>query len=204
MSNQVLPPLRLFVAIELPQPWLDVLAETQKRMKTAIEADKGLAGVRVRWLRPEGIHLTLKFIGEVGPDRLGPIVDQLSRAVPAVPEITIALDRIGTFEDRRAPRVIWAGLRDEPSLSLLRLAESIETWLAAAGVPRERRAYRGHLTLARLPEGLTAAQRKRAVEVTSGVTVSDVAPFQVDGVSLMQSFLGPGGARYERLGRWPE
>lgn len=196
-------PIRLFVAVELPDAWLQALGEVQERMKDALSNDATTAGVRVRWTRPEGIHLTLKFIGEVGTDRLEPIVEQLTRAVPERPEITLSLAMVGSFADRRAPRVIWAGVQDHPQQSLLRLAESIETWLAAAGVPRERRSFRPHLTLARLPEGLTEAQRRRAAELTRSVSVPDVTPFGVPGASLMQSILGPGGARYERLGRWP-
>jgi 2'-5' RNA ligase len=195
--------LRLFVAIELPERWLTALGELQARMQEALANEPSLAGTRLRWVRPEGIHLTLKFIGEVAPQRLDPIREQLARAVPQGPDITIHPGAAGSFEDRRAPRVIWMGVRDEPQQSLLPLAESIETWLTAAGVPRERRGFRGHLTLARLPEGLTDAQRYRVAEVTKGVEAPDMPAFPVQTVSLMQSFLGPGGARYERLERWP-
>src|SRR5690606_15343773 len=104
--------------------------------------DPAAAGVRVRWVRPEGIHLTLKFIGHVPPDRLAPIQEQLAAAVPQPPNFTLDLGRVGTFADRRAPRVVWAGVQDHPQFALLRLAEAIDTWLAAAGIPRERRAFR--------------------------------------------------------------
>ena len=196
-------PLRLFVAIDLPEAWLEALAGVQERMQAALRDDAATAGLRVRWTRPEGIHLTIKFIGEVAPDRLEAIVTQLGHAVPSTPEFALTLDRVGSFEDRRAPRVIWAGVRDEPAQSLLRLAESIEIWLAAAGVPQERRGFRPHLTLARLPEGLTDAQRRRAAEITGAIQPPEKQDFAVEYVSLIQSFLGPGGARYERLGRWP-
>ena len=195
--------LRLFVAIELPPAWIEALQVTQEAMKAAIAREEGLEGVRVRWVRPEGIHLTLKFIGEVPRERLEPIDGQLAQAVPASPGMRLSLARIGTFSDRRAPRVIWAGVDTEPPQAMLPLFESIETWLAAAGVPRERRGFRPHLTLARLPEGLSSEQRVRLAEVTSSVDTPNVGPFAVEHVSLMQSFLGPGGARYECLGRWP-
>ncbi len=204
MTNDTSRLLRLFVAIELPQTWLEGLAETQARMKAALAADATTAALRLRWVRPEGIHLTLKFIGEVEPERLEPIREQLGSAVPEVPEATLSLAGVGSFEDRRAPRVIWAGIQTEPAQTLLRLAESIETWLAAAGVPRERRGFRPHLTLARLPDGLSDAQRERAAAITTAVTPAELSPFRIEGVSLMRSLLGPGGARYERLGYWPK
>jgi 2'-5' RNA ligase len=190
---------RLFVAIELPQSWRDGLAETQSRMKDALAADESTSGLRLRWVRPEGIHLTLKFIGEVDPERLERIREQFRHAVADLPTATLSLARVGSFEDRRAPRVVWAGVQDEPAQTLLRLAESIETWLAAAAVPRERRAFRPHLTLTRMPDGLSNAQRERAAAITTGVAVPELPPFGLERVSLMQSFLGPGGARYERL-----
>jgi 2'-5' RNA ligase len=195
--------LRLFVAIELPETWLHALAELQQRMQTALSQDEALAGVRTRWVRPEAIHLTLKFIGEVEPDRLAPVREQLSRAVPQAPGIELALGRAGSFSERRAPRVIWAAVQTSDAHALRRLAEDVETWLAAAGVPRERRAFAPHLTLARLPNDLNDAMRLRVAAVTGGVETPDVAPFAVEHVSLMQSLLGPDGARYERLGLWP-
>ena len=195
--------LRLFVAIELPEAWLVALGELQERMRAALSDDSALAGVRVRWVRPEGIHLTLKFIGEVAADRLEPIREQLARAVPEAPGVSLTVARAGSFSDRRAPRVIWAAVYSEQAERLRQLAESIETWLAAAGVPRERRSFAAHLTLARLPNDLSDDLRRRVAELTTGVEAPAVRPFAVEAVSLMQSLLGPGGARYERLGRWP-
>jgi RNA 2',3'-cyclic 3'-phosphodiesterase len=197
-------PLRLFVAIELPDAWHRALADAQEVLRAALAQDDGLSGARLRWMRPEGIHLTLKFIGEVAPTRVAVLRDQLALAVPARPDIEISLTRIGSFSDRRAPRVVWAGIDTRPARALQPLFESIETWLAAAGVARERRSFRPHLTLARLPDGLTDAQRLRIAEITSAAALPHLPPFTVEGVSLMQSFLGPGGARYERLGRWPD
>jgi 2'-5' RNA ligase len=195
--------LRLFVAVELPESWLQGLASLQEGMKAALAKDALAGGVRVRWVRPEGIHLTLKFIGEVAPQRLEVIREQLARAVPEPPRITLTLGRAGSFADRRAPRVVWAGVYSDQADALRRLAEGIETWLAAAGIPRERRGFASHLTLARLPNELPDDVRRRVAEVTTSVEGPEVPPFLVEGVSLMQSFLGPGGARYERLGRWP-
>jgi 2'-5' RNA ligase len=149
------------------------------------------------------MHLTLKFIGNVARDRLKTIENQLTAAVPQSPRIELRLGRAGSFADRRAPRVIWAGIETPQVQRLIQLAESIETWLAAAGVPRERRAFAPHLTLARLPDDVREEQKRRIAEVTTGVEAARVASFTVDHVSLMQSHIGPGGARYERLAAYP-
>jgi 2'-5' RNA ligase len=195
--------IRLFVAIELPQVWLDALRSLQDRMKTALAADRTVHAVRVRWVRPEGIHLTLKFVGNIAPERLSAIETQLVAAVPQPPNIELRLGRAGSFADRRAPRVVWAGIETPQLPRLIQLAEGIETWLAAAGVPRERRAFSPHLTLARLPEDVQDDQKRRIAEVTTGVGAISVAPFTVERVSLMQSHIGPGGARYKRLAAYP-
>ncbi|HEX5140511.1 MAG TPA: RNA 2',3'-cyclic phosphodiesterase [Dehalococcoidia bacterium] len=195
--------VRLFVAIELPQVWLDALQSLQERMKDALAADNRIGEVRVRWVKPEGIHLTLKFIGNISPERLEPIETQLVAAVPEPPGIQLRLGRAGSFADRRAPRVLWAGIETPQLPRLLQLAESIETWLAAAGVPRERRPFAPHLTLARLPDDVRDEQKRRIAEVTRGVEGESVAPFTVDHVSLMRSHIGPGGARYERVAAYP-
>jgi 2'-5' RNA ligase len=195
--------LRLFVAIELPPAWLAGLAEAQERMKAAIAQDQALAGVRVHWVRPEGIHLTLKFIGEVETERLDAIRQQIGAVVMKRPGINVLLAGAGSFEDHRAPRVVWVGVQDSPAQSLSKLAGAIDASLAVAGVPRERRGFRLHLTLGRLPDDIPNAQRNRAASLAMAVELPEVAPFTIGRVSLMRSILGPGGARYERLGHWP-
>jgi 2'-5' RNA ligase len=99
--------------------------------------------------------------------------------------------------------VIWGGIETQQRERLYALAESIETWLAAAGVPRERRSFAPHLTLARLPDDLQVDVRKRIAEVTTAVKAPAFPPFVVRQVSLMQSHIQQGGARYERLMVYP-
>jgi 2'-5' RNA ligase len=153
--------LRLFVAIELPGTWQQGLEELQSRMKVAIEQDPDLKDSQVRWVRPEAIHLTLKFIGEVAPGRLEVLQNQLAVAVQEPPEIELSFSRAGTFADRRSPRVIWGGIETAQRERLYALAASIETWLAAAGVPRERRSFTPHLTLASGDAGQRSSEDRR-------------------------------------------
>jgi 2'-5' RNA ligase len=199
--------LRLFIAIELPDPWKQALEALRRDMESELAKNASTRGIRVRWVRPEGVHLTLKFLGEVATDRLEAIDRALLSAVPAAPGFELAIGRAGSFSDRRAPRVIWTGIvetQQQRQGQLLRLVEQIETWLAAAGFPRERRGFTPHLTLARLPEDLNPAQREAVAGVTNAFATPPAPPFKVERVSLMRSFLGPGGARYERLASYPD
>ena len=191
---------RLFVAIGLPERWREALSGSQERLRRRLEADG--RDLHVRFVRPEGVHLTLKFLGETAADRLPAIESALSEAVPEAPNIHLELSELGSFNDGRAPRVVWAGVAgDTRALSLL--VDRIETRLTAAGFPRERRRFRPHLTLARLPETLTAAQREYVAQASSEDSLAGTGPFLVEQVSLMRSWLRPGGARYECLARFP-
>ncbi len=201
MTNEA--QLRLFVAIELPQTWRDALEQVQVRMRRALADDAQTAALRLRWARPEGLHLTLKFIGNVEESRLEVIKQQLEAAMPEAPGIELSLGRAGTFSDRRAPRVLWCAIDTPQRERLTQLAGRIETWLEAAGVPREGRAFAPHLTLARMPERLSEVERRRAAEVTTAVAGATAPPFTVQRVSLMLSHLGPGWTRYERLAAFP-
>jgi len=202
---------RLFVAIELPEEWKSALGTLQEEMQAKIASEPELARVRVRWVKPEGIHLTLKFLGETPVARLESAVAALDSAVPEAPGIELSLSRVGAFSDRRAPRVIWAGIFEKEGGArskaqpgrLLQLAERVETWLAAAGFPRERRSFAPHLTLARLPEDLDQSLRERVANLTGAFPTPAVPPLRVDSVSLIRSRLGGGAPRYERLGAWP-
>jgi 2'-5' RNA ligase len=198
--------LRLFVAIDLPEEWKQALSQLQGEMQAALTTDAATSSVRVRWVRPEGLHLTLKFLGEVPRDRLSSIESALTSAVPEPPGFVVTIGRTGSFSDRRAPRVVWAGiqLRDDPQQrALFALEERVETWLASAGFPRERRGSQPHLTLGRLPESMSPQTREAVARITNAFATPEVAPFSVKRVHLMRSHLGPGGSRYERLSEYP-
>ena len=126
--------------------------------------------------------------------------------MPSPPDFDLQLTWVGSFSDRRAPRVIWAGVLAGPidESELGKLAERVDVWLASAGFPRERRGFRPHLTLARLPEKLTAAERELVAATTTKQALPAVETYRVRGVSLMRSHLGRDGARYERLALYPE
>ena len=185
--------VRLFVAVELPPPVTAALGELQDALRK-----RGTGGLR--WVRPEGIHLTLKFLGEVPAQQVNAIVNALAPAVMGVVPHDLSLGRLGTFGGRN-PRVLWVSVEgDIETLGLLQ--KQVEQALAPLGFPREERAFSPHLTLARVrPENARGAARPLA-EAVAAVEVMH-AKIPVRELALMRSQLKPGGAVYTRLQAFP-
>ena len=181
--------MRLFVAVELPQAVREVLGAGLGRLK----GDQPPA----RWVRVEGMHLTLKFLGEQPEE----IIEGLDRAVPPalapLPPVRVVLGGGGFFPHERRPRVAWVG---GEAAGLESWAGAVEEAAASLGVPREPRPFSLHLTLARLdrPWGVQAVERF-LVQVGKW-RFPDFAPGEV---VLFRSELGPAGAVYTALRRWP-
>lgn len=185
--------LRLFVAVLLPESWLAVLAGVQRELRGA--------GLELRYVRPEGIHVTLRFLGETPRSRVAGIEGALAASVVGMRPFDIRLDAMGIFGTPRRPRVVWAGLEhDEGSLDVLRA--SIEDALVGAGIEREGRPFRPHLTIARVPDRLSGAEAAGIAPVVEEVGLFDVPAHRVESIALMRSELGPGGARYTVVNSW--
>jgi len=181
--------MRLFIAVDLPEEVREVLRSGLGHLKR----DQPPA----RWVRPEGMHITLKFLGEQTPD----LVEGLDRAAAGplsfLPPVTVQLGGGGFFPNDRRPRVAWVG-GQAPGLDVW--ARAVEDAAANLGVERETRAFSLHLTLARLerPWGVQAAEHFM-VQVGKWRFPEFVAREAV----LFQSELQPSGAVYTPLRRWP-
>jgi 2'-5' RNA ligase len=141
--------MRLFVALEIPAAVRDTLAAQVKELR---DLSAQLADKRPRWLRPENLHVTLKFIGEVSPAKLESIRDALA-AIHSDAPVHLQFRGLGFFPNEQYPRILWAGI--EASASLPPLAANIDSALETQGVAREKRAFTPHLTLARFePPGM--------------------------------------------------
>ena len=188
---------RLFVAIEPPQTWVDALAAAQRTLAAAFETPEA---PRLRWVHPEGIHLTLKFLGNLPSERLDDLRGVLGEAVAKSPALTLSLGEPGLFS---APwqHALWVGVRgDLPGLEAL--ARTVDIACSRLGVPRERRGFTPHLTLARVPEG-AGLSTEDLREAMGRLDTLKAPPLTVSHVSLMRSHLGAGGARYERIAAFP-
>jgi RNA 2',3'-cyclic 3'-phosphodiesterase len=192
LSDPFLPEeLRLFIACELPEDWLTALAEASRTL-----AKNGLGSLR--WVRPEGMHLTLKFLGDAGRHLLPDISDALHTASHSQPAFNLTLGELGSFGGRRGVRVVWAGV-DGDVKALQNLQRRVDDAVAELGFAREIRPYSPHLTLARVPESAPSDIGARIAAALRQVKPVETAPFAVCETSLIRSQLGPGGARYTRL-----
>jgi 2'-5' RNA ligase len=186
--------MRLFVALEIPAAVRDNLAAQIKELRdlSAQVVDK-----RPRWLRPENLHVTLKFIGEVPPAKLDDIRSTLA-AIRSDAPVDLKFRGLGFFPNEQLPRVLWAGIKASPNLPSL--AANIDSALETQGVAQEKRAFTPHLTLARFePPGLHEKLRA-VIQQNSG---REFGSFEACEFHLIESKLKPAGAEYTSLASFP-
>jgi len=184
---------RLFISINLTPDLLAALTDLQSQLKHQ------LAPQPLRWTRPEGVHLTLKFLGDTETGRIEEIVRALQQAVEPHQAFELGIGGLGCFPNRRKPRVLWVGVQD-PDERLRHLAASMDDAIAELGWKRENRPYTGHLTLARVKKYANNQDKQTLAELLFSVDVEDklgVLPVQT--VHLMRSQLRPDGAVYTSL-----
>ncbi len=183
--------VRAFVAVDLPESVERALGETGQGLREA-----RIEGLRA--VRPEGVHLTLKFLGDVPESRLDEVARAVSATVEGHPPFDISTGGFGAFPNTRRPQVLWVGVEGclEP---LLRLQADVDAALDALGFPTETRPYHPHLTLARLDRRMPAAARRAALDALESTGLAAGMHIPVRSVSLVESILGRGGARYLRL-----
>ena len=186
--------LRLFVAVDLAEEAREELGRLQGELK---RQDLSY----LRWVRPQGIHLTLKFLGETLAGRVAAITKALTGAVRGRRWLRLALGAPGTFGSRRSPRVLWLDVIGDIE-PLQELQTAVEKTLAEVGFPPEGRHFSPHLTLARVPQPAPPGTAER-IEQALRAMPSPRAQFEVREVVLMRSTLQPGGAVYERLAVFP-
>ena len=182
--------LRLFFAVGLPEEVRARAAEHAARLR------QSFPDVRAGWERPEKMHVTLKFLGDVDAARVPALTRAAEAATRGLPSFTLAVEGTGSFPPRGAPRVLWLGLRDDAG-GLSRLQARLEDECERVGFPRETRPFKPHLTLARLrtPQG--------ARELAAAHAAEPFGPFafNVPDLLLIRSQFGPAGSRYAPLSR---
>jgi 2'-5' RNA ligase len=147
----------------------------------------------VRWVGEVGLHLTLKFLGEVPQERAGAIEEALRFAAEGTGPLPLRLNELGAFPTANRPRVLWVGVETPPGLELLQ--DRVERRLAEIGFPPEGRPFRPHITLGRVRGGQRLPPR--GFEDFGGRF--EPAPFLADRLVLYESVLTPAGPRYEAL-----
>ena len=183
--------MRLFVAVNFP--------EALRHAVWAATEPARRAGEAVRWVRPEAMHLTLKFLGEVPEEREAELHAALERAAGGTRGFHLAVGGCGVFPNAERPRVLWIGIAAEPALELLQ--HGVERELAPLGFPTEGRPFRPHLTLGRATRDAGRDDLQRAAERLAQVSYEGMA--RIESLDLMRSTLRPQGAAYDVVHRRP-
>ena len=183
--------LRLFVAVTLPSEARNAIARLIQGLRAA-----DLKGVRL--VDPDGVHLTLKFLGNVDSSRVPALTDALDAVGEGAVPFALHLGDVGVFPDRRSPRVLWAGVSGDTE-ALAALARRVDDACATAGFARERRPYSPHLTLARLRDRASEDERQRAGSVLAHIGLAPGKSFAVEALHLIKSTLTPSGPIYDTV-----
>ena len=173
--------VRAFVALELDTRLRESIGELQARLRPR------LGGIRL--VRPEGIHLTLRFLGPTSPAQVEALRPHLAAAAAACPPAEARVHGLGTFPDRGSPRVLWLGIEVPPSV--LELQRACERAARAAGFEPEERPFRAHLTLGRWRD------RARRPDLPA----ADLGAVRLETLVLFRSDLRPDGAVYTPMER---
>ncbi len=184
--------IRSFIAIDLPDGVKDALQEIGERLR------RQMPGGSVRWSRVSGIHLTLKFLGNVDEGRLPEITAALTQIGQRHAPFSITVAGVGCFPNTNKPRVVWVGLEEERG-DLKALQRDVDKILAPLGFDPEKRAYHPHLTLGRTRRGIHSGDQRRVGEIVASADVGALGRLCVESFRLIQSDLRPNGAVYTPL-----
>ena len=180
----------MFCAVELPEVIRTQIEKHTERLRVAAPESQP------SWSRVNNIHLTLKFFGNVEVSRVNLLTDALSRAVDRVSQFRVSIAGTGAFPNTRQPRVLWIGVNDS-SGQLKQLHESIDGECAKKGFEKESRAYRPHLTLARIRKPQSASALAEANQDFGFEAIE----MRVGEVLLFRSELSSKGSRYTVVSR---
>jgi len=178
---------RAFIAIDLPESIKSFLSEAQEALK--------LYGFRVKWVRPQNIHLTLKFLGDTATADTDKIAEAMTLAAKNCPIVSLSVKGVGVFPNVRRPRVIWAGLNGQIE-TLANLQQTLDAHLADLGFARDTRAFKSHLTLGRVKGKIAPAKMLAAIDKLKEF---ESESFETHQVILFKSELRPSGAVYTRV-----
>jgi RNA 2',3'-cyclic 3'-phosphodiesterase len=183
--------LRSFIAVEIPAEIQSAISHTTASLKTALPKPM------VRWVVPQNLHLTLKFLGDVSPSNLERLAEALGAETSKQAPFNISVSRIGAFPTSRRARVIWIGLDVPPALSALQ--RGVEAVAARLGYAPENRPFSAHLTIGRVSESISFGDLAKICSALEKTQVGALGTIHVEAVHIFKSDLQPGGSVYEHL-----
>ncbi len=184
--------IRAFIAIELPPEIKVELASIIERLKAGHERS-------VKWVNAEGIHLTLKFLGNVSRDRVLDINSSIESVCGILSPFSLTLKGLGAFPNLKSPRVAWIGIGGDVG-KVVELQKMIDRAMSSLGFIPEKRPFSPHLTLGRVRDRATRDEKAMICDSISSSRQVSRQQFSVRSVSLMQSTLTRSGAIYTQLG----
>ncbi len=184
--------MRLFVAIDLSP-------DLRESLRMSINHLKSIVGsTQVRWVNPEGVHLTLKFLGETPSNRIEEISGVLKRIASQHSIFTFHVSIFGCFPNWKKPNVFWVGVQ-EPTGELEKLCNRMEKAFKDLGYPQEGRAFKPHLTLGRIRKGRNFAELVDLTSQLEKIQIDHVGTQEVRDFCFFSSELRPAGAVYTKL-----
>ncbi len=183
-------PIRCFIAVEIPSAIQHAIRHSTANLQKELSR-------LVRWTPVENIHLTLKFLGDIPQTQ----VDNLTRMLPAevgiIPAFELHVQGFGSFPNFKMARILWVGTQAETGLDAL--YKGVESVCARLGFPPESRAFSPHLTIARVKQDASSADRNKIRKALEATMIDVLGTARVDSVHLFKSDLKPGGAVYTKL-----
>ena len=179
--------VRTFVAITLHGSLHNTLSEIVSKLSSA--------NAKVKWVKPENVHLTLKFLGNVEEERLPEVFSACERAAEGVSPIDLEMRALGCFPDTKSPRIVWLGI-ERGVEAVKRLQERVENEFTAVGFSREEKAFKAHLTIGRVKGKQGMSRLCRLLEEERNIFVGVM---HAEKISVMKSKTLPAGPVYSEM-----
>ena len=186
--------IRSFIAIDIPDDIRDSIGKVSCQIKA------GLPGIPFRWVAPQNIHLTLRFLGEISQDQITCLIQNTQPVLAKLANTTITVAGIGAYPSSRRARVIWIGVTSSPALSPLIIA--LNEKLAACRISDDDKFFSPHLTLCRL-RNLSTFDYAKVDSMLSSIRVGSLGSFRVNSIKVYKSDLSPSGPVYTCMYNFP-
>lgn len=180
--------MRTFIAVHLP----DIVKTHIRQLQDALRR----CGAPLRWVQPENMHLTLLFLGEIDESKIQPICSVLRLAAENHTPFDILFSGLGTFPNRKAPRVLWIGVQ-EGARPLCNLQQDIQQQITSLQLSFDKKKFHPHVTLGR------SKGRPHSLTMKQGLWDSQAGVIHVNGFALIQSQLGGPQPVYTELESFP-
>ena len=187
--------IRVFIALDISEPARSSLSGVMYRLRAAIPRG-------ARWVDPQGIHLTLKFLGNIDSARTDGILEPLCRIGEEYSSFSLNLAGLGVFPNQREPRVLWAGVEGEME-PLASLQEKVEEAMADQGFTRERRSFNPHLTIGRVRDRIATSERQKIGATILSHSLDPTEPWTADTMHLFRTTFTPNGSIHDIIGSAP-